>query len=66
MVADCLTSDVTQDLCITAYEWDSVAVCWRDDSAFIPIFEACLFNACAACFFVGSVIYVDYFTPTSF
>lgn len=49
MAADCLTSDVTQDLCITAYEQDCMAVCWGDDSVFISIFDACLFDACAAC-----------------
>ena len=45
---DCLKCNTTQFLCITAYEQDFHAMCEGDDGEFKLVFDAYLFDACAA------------------
>ena len=49
VAGDCLTSNTTQTLCIKAYEQDCESCMDGDDNVFMPIFDACLYDACAAC-----------------
>ena len=46
---DCLTSNTTQTLCIKAYKQDCKSCMDGDDNVFMAIFDACLYDACAAC-----------------